>query len=190
MQLRAPHPTPHRGPSFSTPFNHIFTHSLLPRFTPPRDFCGVLGFYHRAHFAPLFLCSQLPAPRPLPCFLIEISLMHFLADFNGLFCLPSFGGLQSFFFLHPPFCCRWSPREPSTIPLGRDDAAVRVPSASSPHICAAFVPGQRRIWDGLLAASGRLMGNEVPRESGCREVEGRAKGIWMPQCGKQIKGPM
>eukprot|EP00069_Balaena_mysticetus_P011084 bmy_07055T0 len=47
---------------------------------------------------------------------------------------------------------------------------LRVPSASSPHICAAFVLGQRRIWNGLLAASGRLMGNEVQRE---REATGR-----------------
>lgn len=95
-----------------------------------------------------------------------------------------------FFFFSPPFFGLWSPRETTTIPLGQDDGAVRVPSASSPHICAAFVLGQRKIWNGLLAASGRLMGNEVRGERGHGEVEGIAKGIWMTWCGKQAKGCM
>lgn len=185
---------PPSGSCFSAPFNHVFHPLPPPSFTPPRDFCVVLVFYHPAHFALLFLFSPLLPLCPLPCFLIEISLMHFLFDFNGLFCLPSFSAFSLsflFFFLppSPPFCL-WSPRETTTIPLGQDDGAVRVPSASSPHICAAFVLEQRRIWNGLLAASGRLMGNEVWRERGHGEVEGTAKGIWMPWCGKQIKGDM
>lgn len=78
----------------------------------------------------------------------------------------------------------------TTIPLGQDDGAVGVPSASTPHICAAFVLGHRMIWNGLLAASGRLMGNEIWSERGHGEVEGIAKGIWMRWCGKQMKGRM
>lgn len=98
------------------------------------------------------------------------------------FVFPRFLSLVFLFFLlfYPPFSASGPPRETTTTPLGQDDGAVRVPRASSPHICAAFVLGQRRIWNGLLAASGRLMGNEVRGERGHGEVEGIAKGIWMP----------
>ncbi|KAM7325596.1 hypothetical protein ACRRTK_015849 [Alexandromys fortis] len=66
----------------------------------------------------------------------------------------------------------------TTVLLRQDDSAVSLPSASSLHICAAFVPWQGRIWNGLLAASGRLMGNEI-LERGCGAMEGIAEEIWM-----------
>lgn len=138
-------------------------------------------------FCCCFFSPPLPPCCPLPCFLIEISLMHFFFYFNGLFCLPCFC-LQSFFFFFTPLFLPLVPQEKR--PPSRWDrmtVLLRVPSASSPQICTAFVLGLWRIWNGLLAASGRLMGNEVRKERGPGEVEGIAKGIWMPWCGKQIK---
>lgn len=113
------------------------------------------------------------------------------------FVFPLFLPSVFLFFFSPPPCpfSASGPREkrpPSC--WDRMMVLLRAPSASSPHICAAFVLEQRRIWNGLLAASGRLMGNEVrgerERERGHGELVGIAKGIWMPRCGKQIKGCM
>lgn len=117
FQRRAP--TPQRFLLFNS-FQPYFCPLPPPSLYPPRDFCGVLVFNHRAHFALLFLFSQRPPPCPLLCFLIEISLMHFLSDFNGLLCLPSFSAfsLSFLFFFHPPPSLPLVPKRNDPRPAG------------------------------------------------------------------------
>lgn len=51
--------------------------------------------------------------------------------------------------------CPWVKNSHS--PLRQDDSAISFPSASLSHICVAFVLCQRGIWNGRLAAPGRLI---------------------------------
>lgn len=124
----------------------------------------------------------LPVPTRLPPTVAsDRNPAHaFPSYFNGLFCLLSFSdpSLSFCFFFVNPHSPPLVPARRTTVLLRQDDSAVSLPSASSLHICAAFVPWQGRIWNGLLAASGRLMGNEI-LERGCGAMEGIAEEIWM-----------
>ena len=128
-----------------------FQPSFLPTPSSPiwpcKGLLCCLPFTTPHTFALLFFFPSPLLPHcPQPWLLIEISLMHFFLDFNGLFCLPSVSvfSLSSLTFTTPPpLFCHWSPRETTTIPLGQDDGAVRVPSASSPPNLRRLCPGPR-----------------------------------------------
>lgn len=141
---------------------------LFSSFQPSFLLAASPFLYSPEHFALLSLFSLYPPGCPLLLPQIEtppLPAHAFPSYFNGLFCLLSFSDpTLSFlvFFFNPHFFAPpLVPVRRTTVLLRQDDSAVSIPNASSLHICAAFVPWQGRIWNGLLAASGRLMRNEV-----------------------------
>lgn len=115
--------------------------------------------------------------------------MHFLSDFNSLLCLPSFSAfsLSFLFFFHPPPSLPLVPERNDPRPAGTGWwCCWEFPVPALPT-SVQLLSALRRIWNGLLAASGRLMGNEVQRERGHGEVGGQQRGFGWLGVGSKLK---
>lgn len=146
------------------PSASCFSALFIPTSPPTPSAVPILPFFNPpVSFSPFSLFFSLPPPLHTFLSFVFISPPAVFLDRNlthafpfrisiGLFC-PLFSlCLGPLFFL-----CLLSQGRAAASPLGQDDSAVSFPSASPSHICAAFVPGQRGIWNGRLAAPGRLI---------------------------------